>query len=104
MVCLQMGGVATQFIDNTGGIQIPDDSLYEPIKEQAEAKLKEIETWLEDPDVFARNVVKDVLRGKSGDIWRGAMAGSFGYWSTWMPRWIMVSVTRATKFYGDGAK
>ena len=89
-VCLMMGGVKTRFADNTGGIKVPAGSLYEPIAARAEARRKEADTWGQEADVFAREVVDDIMKGKEGDVWRGGMA-RFVYWTTWLPGWVVVS-------------
>lgn len=39
---------------------------------------------------YAEKVVKDVLRGRKGRIWRGKAAGMIR-WSNWLPVWVMVS-------------
>lgn len=39
---------------------------------------------------YAEKVVKDVLRGRKGRIWRWKAAGMIR-WSNWLPVWVMVS-------------
>ena len=39
---------------------------------------------------YAEKVVKDVLRGRRGRIWRGKAAGMIR-WSNLLPVWVMVS-------------
>lgn len=39
---------------------------------------------------YAEKVVKDVLRGRRGRIWRGNAAGMIR-WSNLLPVWVMVS-------------
>ncbi|CAJ2511982.1 Uu.00g076070.m01.CDS01 [Anthostomella pinea] len=73
-VTLMTGSVHTKLFDNAP-TKLPEDSMYCAVADNVENRdfLKQAQ-WAE-PDVFAKQVVSDLLRPKPRlDIWRGGMA------------------------------
>lgn len=72
-VTLMTGSVRTKLFDNAP-TKVPEDSLYSAVAESVENRefLKEAR-WVE-PEVFAQQVVSDLLKPKpKPNIWRGGM-------------------------------
>ena len=98
VVDLKTGSTKSNFQENkTNDIDIPEDSPYQPIKEEV---LKVVtgevtEAYAEDQDVWAKNVVKDLLKDPNNppaQIWRGGKAGTIQY-STGLDSVIPASTT-----------
>ncbi|KAK6076197.1 short-chain dehydrogenase [Seiridium cupressi] len=83
VVTAMVGAVNTQIYSNST-LLMPEDSWYAPIesiiRDQAEGKLQEPNN--EAVEITTGNIVRDVLRGCRGQIWRGGEAGaaSVGSW------------------------
>lgn len=88
------GGVKTKFFDNQAASpHLPADSLYSPAKEEMEYVMAgtDIEKDAMDVDVYARQVVENVLKrspkkihwvgGSSSLIW---LADTFGWATIWV--------------------
>ena len=95
VVTLIVGCVQSKVIQNIPAYRIPEGSLYQPIESQinefVQAENRPPETKTED---FARDVVRDVVGGKDGMVWRGKW--SVTMWVLWafFPRWVQVSTVR----------
>jgi short-subunit dehydrogenase len=93
VISLVTGSVATNVMSHSN-LTLPENSLYQKA-------LPEIQTRGVGMDVsnksapadFAREVVKDILGGASGPVWRGAMASMVKLMSKYMPTGILVSAT-----------
>ncbi|PSN74062.1 NAD(P)-binding protein [Corynespora cassiicola Philippines] len=89
VVTLIVGCVQSKVIQNIPAYRIPEGSLYQPIESQinefVQAENRPPETKTED---FARDVVRDVVGGKDGMVWRGKW--SVTMWVLWafFPRWV----------------
>ncbi|KAI1764518.1 putative short-chain dehydrogenase/reductase [Hypoxylon sp. FL1150] len=82
-VTLVTGSVRTKLFDNAP-TKVPEDSLYRPVAESIETRafLKEAR-WME-ADVFARQVVGDLLKPKPKlNIWRGGLSTI-----SWVLSWL----------------
>ncbi|KAI8952089.1 hypothetical protein F4801DRAFT_240232 [Xylaria longipes] len=84
-VTLMTGSVRTKLFENAPS-KVPEQSFYSPVADKIESRdfLKNAQ-WV-DADVFARQVVNDLLKPKPKlDIWRGGLAtvaswlGSLGW-------------------------
>lgn len=71
-----VGAIGTQLY-NKYDMSLPADSHYKPIEDiirkQANGELQE--PFNEPVDMTARNIVRDTLAGRRGQIWRGGEAG-----------------------------
>ncbi|KAL4986121.1 putative short-chain dehydrogenase/reductase [Aspergillus falconensis] len=79
VITAMVGEVETNIYANANNepFKLPSNSYYRCvesfIQDQAAGKLQ---TQNEPVQITARNLVKDVLSGKSGQIWRGGVAGT----------------------------
>ena len=83
VIDLKTGCVHSRFHANhqDGKASLPATSLYLPIRAQTESAMRGAFPDREDPDVWARNVVRDVTRSWRNpplEVWRGT-----GAWRTW---------------------
>lgn len=70
----------------------PEDSSYKPIEEIIASRARgEDGAPREDTDSYARKVVDDIIKGKTGKIWHGAGAGTLRYASCLAPQGVLVS-------------
>lgn len=108
VVEIMSGKVASKFFDNANldaAAGIPDTSYYKAAKKEVEsvmagktAKGTEMETM--QGDVFAKRVVRDLLKNDpSSEIWRGASA-SVVWLSTYFPRGLQDAVLRKVAEFG----
>lgn len=89
-----VGAIGTQIYTKDEMI-LPADSWYAPIegviRKQAQGKLQEPNN--ESIEITAGNIVRDVLNGRRGKIWRGGEAGtaSIGSWlfPTRLVEWLL---------------
>jgi 1-acylglycerone phosphate reductase len=90
VVTAMVGSIDTRFHNNTPPSALPAHSLYRPIEQyiQNSAQGKNSPKGT-DVNVFAEQLVKDVLRGKKGQIWRGNMASMTKWVSSWVPWGIL---------------
>lgn len=81
-----IGAVQTPIHDNAGALVLPEGSYYEVVKETiSKQRQGEMKPGAEKPEVAARNIVSDIVGGKSGLIWRGGMASVVRYLAYWTP-------------------
>jgi short-subunit dehydrogenase len=90
------GIVATSFKANVPTVVLPDSSLYKPVA----SKIEGISNGsnIKNPmasDVYAEAVVKDVIGGKTGQVWRGGDARLAKFAKSFFPQWLMVSHLRS---------
>lgn len=83
VVDLKTGCVHSKFHANHqgGNANLPATSIYMPIKDQTESAMRNAFPHREDPEKWARDVVKDIVRNwdrPPKEIWRGT-----GAWTTW---------------------
>ncbi|KAI5866537.1 putative short-chain dehydrogenase/reductase [Durotheca rogersii] len=82
-VTIMTGSVRTKLFDNAP-TKVPEDSLYHAVAEDVERRafLREAQ-WVE-PDVFAKQVVGDLLIPKpKSNVWRGGMSTI-----AWLLSWL----------------
>jgi hypothetical protein len=92
-----VGEVETKIYAN-GGVSptLPATSFYISIKDIIfKQGMGQLQAENEDPEVTAENLVKDVLSGRNGHVWRGGVAGRAKYASWLMPErlfeWLLHS-------------
>ena len=70
-----LGAIESNFHDNDSWHGIPETSRYKSIEPQIARKAAGTDDLKrDDVDEFARQFVNDVLKGASGQVWRGAKA------------------------------
>jgi 1-acylglycerone phosphate reductase len=85
------GAIKTSFMSNIKEPQFPPNSYYLAIEEKAKALARGEDGYSRtNREVFAENVVKDVLAGKTGKIWHGANATLTKVTTAVMPVWVVV--------------
>ncbi|RMZ74829.1 hypothetical protein DV737_g5696, partial [Chaetothyriales sp. CBS 132003] len=76
VITAMVGAIGTHLYANHE-VSLPEGSYYTPIeaqiKKQSQGEMQE--PFNEDVDITARNIVKDTLAGRRGQIWRGGEAG-----------------------------
>lgn len=93
VVTVAAGMVQSAWYSNSiPSLTLPKDSYYHSVTEQINAGVrgdsnKESGT---NVDVFAEQVVSDVLSGKSGYVYRGALSTVVKWVGSVAPRWFMV--------------
>jgi 1-acylglycerone phosphate reductase len=86
------GGVRTDFMAHTPEFKLPDGSLFKPAEKSIDDRYHGVgfekfpKTEVAD---YARQVVNDVLKGASGQVWRGAYAG--------IMKWVSGLLSESTK-------
>ncbi|KAK6078939.1 IBR finger domain protein (short-chain dehydrogenase) [Seiridium cupressi] len=77
VVTAMVGEIETEFYGKGASFALPPGSHYKPaeaiIRKQG---LGEMQTNNEKAEVTASNLVKDVLSGRTGKVWRGGVAGT----------------------------
>ncbi|KAJ4419044.1 hypothetical protein N0V82_005167 [Gnomoniopsis sp. IMI 355080] len=86
-----VGGVKTNIHQNSPQHQLPPGSLYTPVAEKISDRAtgKDINVRMDDPHVFAKRLVKDLLDGASGKIYRGNISSTMGFLAWFLPSWVM---------------
>ncbi|KAK6069904.1 IBR finger domain protein (short-chain dehydrogenase) [Seiridium cupressi] len=86
VVTAMVGEIETEFYGKGASFALPPGSHYKPaeaiIRKQG---LGEMQTNNEKAEVTASNLVKDVLSGRTGKVWRGGVAGTVKYVSWMVP-------------------
>lgn len=93
LVTVMTGYIDTKFFDNAPEFHLPPNSLYKPVESNiADAGPGKNKVKKMDVDVFAERVVKDILRGTSGPIWRGSMSSVCKFVASYVPTFLLVSL------------
>ncbi|KAF2786109.1 putative short-chain dehydrogenase/reductase [Melanomma pulvis-pyrius CBS 109.77] len=73
---------------------LPEDSYYRPVVDAINDGLQGADNKKNgmDVDIFAENVVKQVVRGQRGRIWAGALSGLVKWTTAWMPGWVLEKI------------
>lgn len=91
VMSLVTGSIDTTIMSH-GELTLPENSLYKKAHKEIQDRGNGIGAPSKTAPVdFAKQVVKDILHGTNGPIWRGAMASVAWYMSKFMPVWLMVS-------------
>lgn len=84
VLTVMLGQVGTQIYANSPVFRLPEGSPYEKIAETiARQSRGELNLNNEPAEVTARNLVRDTIGGRRGQIWRGGMAGTV-YLTLWL--------------------
>ncbi|KAF7181113.1 hypothetical protein CNMCM7691_000242 [Aspergillus felis] len=89
VISLVTGSVATNVMSHSN-LTLPETSLYQKALPEIQARgVGKDVSHKSAPADFAREVVKDILGGASGPVWRGAMASMVKFMSKYMPTGIL---------------
>lgn len=88
-----VGGVQTNIHKNSPEHHLPPGSLYAPVaaKISDRASGRDITVRMDDPGVFAQHLVRDLMAGASGRIYRGNVSSTMSFLAWLLPSWLMVS-------------
>lgn len=95
-----VGGVNTKFFADRSDLTLPQESYYRPILDKIDHENKGLQytpSMKQDVDVFARNIVNDVVGGKSGLVWRGKSSSMAWLASVLMPESILTNMVNGNK-------
>lgn len=95
-----VGGVNTQFFADRTDLTLPSESYYQPIRDKIDHDNKGLQyttSMKQDVDVFARNIVNDVVSGKSGLVWRGKSSSMAWLVSAVLPGSVLTSMVNGDK-------
>lgn len=77
VLTIMLGQVSTQMYANSAAFHLPEGSPYEKIADTIATQHRgDFNLNNEPAEAVARNLVKDVISGRSGQIWRGGLAGT----------------------------
>ncbi|KAG8407724.1 putative secondary metabolism biosynthetic enzyme [Metarhizium acridum] len=98
VVTAMVGAIGTQLY-NGHEVSLPPDSYYKPIEQIIKKQSRgEMQAPFSEPvDVTARNLVKDTLRGRRGQIWRGGEAGRASVLSWLLPTKLREKILHAER-------
>ncbi|KAF2476762.1 oxidoreductase [Lindgomyces ingoldianus] len=102
---VMVGVITTPFWANEPAFFLPQTSRYHAIKDtiakcaSGEAVPKGI-----SPEVFAKQIVSDVLSRKSGQFYRGPMSSTVGFCSRYLPKFVVDSLISNGQGLGELAE
>ena len=93
VITLATGGVQTEFFSNMPQLDLGPDSMYKKIESGARDSLKGNgkESLIMPVKKYADAVVRDILGGANGLVWRGGGASLVKYLTSYLPTFIVVS-------------
>ncbi|KAG6355142.1 hypothetical protein INS49_004223 [Diaporthe citri] len=84
VMTVMLGQVSTQMYDNTPAFYLPEGSPYEKIAGTiTSSSTGALNRNNEPAEVVARNLVRDTISGRRGQIWRGGLARTV-YLALWL--------------------
>lgn len=86
-----MSGAVKTNMTAAEGDKMPEDSLYEPLRDMIEGRRFIDEDRLPPAEKYARNVVNDLLGNPSTILWRGGGASIARFLDAFAPTWLVVS-------------
>ena len=89
VITAMLGVVKSNLLANSPDIHLPPESMYKPVEQQ----IREADSGKHvpkgmDPNKFADQLVKDILSGKKGQVWRGNVAHVVKWASSYLPTGI----------------
>ena len=99
MLTAMVGEVDTQIYANaTTPPSLPSTSYYSNVKDIIfQQGTGQLQAENEKAEVTAANLVKDVLSGRDGHVWRGGVAGRAKYASWLMPERLFERLLHASR-------
>ncbi|SPQ21600.1 b155a884-83ad-4558-8b15-cbe33b9ca34f [Thermothielavioides terrestris] len=90
VVTAMCGSVDTPMFSRPGGrMKLPETSYYYDVQDTAYQERMAHQRASMRPDAFAEQIVKDILGGAKGQIWRGVYAGLVRVGSQLFPQWYL---------------
>lgn len=79
---------------------LPEGSRYAPVEQTIKdrARGQEGAPRMEAAD-YAKRVVAEIVKGKTGKLWYGASAGPVKFMTSYLPSWIVVCPELRYRFY-----
>ncbi|KAI1502207.1 hypothetical protein F5X99DRAFT_427585 [Biscogniauxia marginata] len=99
VVTAMVGEIATKIYDNASAPpSLPASSFYASIKDLIFRQgTGQMQTENEKVEVTAENLVKDVLSGRDGHVWRGGVAGRAKYFHWLLPERVFERALHVTR-------
>ena len=92
VITVMAGTVGTNFQNNNVTASVAQESMYKAAGSKiADSAAGKLLPKAMDANVFAEQLVKDVLKGHSGLLWRGNHASVVKWMANWLPTNVMVS-------------
>ncbi|KAF2107813.1 NADPH-dependent 1-acyldihydroxyacetone phosphate reductase [Lophiotrema nucula] len=86
VITLMAGNVATNIAANAPPVEIPQSSVYDPVRSEIGKEMK----YSDQPAAsFAKQVVDDVLGGSQGKVYRGGNSFIMKWLPSVLPEWAM---------------
>jgi short-subunit dehydrogenase len=86
------GFISTVWFSNVPEFELPEGSYYEPVKEKLAASAQGKTDFKKTPvHVYADKVVKEMLAGREGRIWKGNVSTLMRWALALIPRPLVVS-------------
>lgn len=88
--------------ENSGDLKLPEDSYYSNAREEIwDQRRGAKKPSSQTADKVAKNIVRDVIHGKSGQIWRGGLATVCGL-LPYLPKRVVEFATHVVMNRGLG--
>jgi len=89
VVTAMLGLVISNLVGNSPDIYLSSESMYKPVEQQVKNAHsgKHVPKGM-DPNKFADQLVKDILNGQKGHVWRGNLAHVVKWASSYLPTGI----------------
>ncbi|EEA25547.1 hypothetical protein TMatcc_006222 [Talaromyces marneffei ATCC 18224] len=100
VITAMVGAVNTQFFADRRDLTLPAESFYQPIHDKIARENKGLQyttSMKQDVDVFAKNLVNDVVGGKSGLVWRGKSSSMSWLACAVVPGSVLTSMMNGNK-------
>lgn len=98
VLTLMLGGCATNAHAGMPDLVLPPGSRYRPAWETIDRQKKGlVYKNKQDPAVAARNIVSDIVAGRSSYVWRGASSTLCWLCTTFMPNAVFVDMVNGDK-------
>lgn len=92
VVTVITGAIETNIFVNAPEHRLPADSIYKAAANEVAARATGTDVSQHSKrEDFARDLVRDILGGASGKVYRGAMASTIRFVGTYLPTTILVS-------------
>lgn len=87
------GSIETNIQANSPEPKLPEDSKYLAAAGYLSKSHSDQTTFRRDkPDIFAKSVIRDILHGTTGKVYRGPHSSIVRYVQPLMPMWMQVSI------------
>lgn len=93
VLTVNSGLIKSNLTKNSPEFNLPPDSPYRSIRGHVakRARMEDVALSGTDAEIYAENVVRDVLASREGTIWRGAFAETLRWVKMVVPRFLLVS-------------